>query len=138
MPIVTQFSVGLPNEVGALAKVCGHLKRAKVSIEAIALLLDGECGFVRFVGTPVASARAALHKGGYQFTAHDIIRLEVPNRSGALRGIATRLAKAGININYIYGSNPVGGDSSTLCLSVSDLEGAMKLLDDYERQMAEE
>jgi hypothetical protein len=135
MPVVTQFTVGLDNRVGTLAKLCGQLKRARVNIEAIALLSDAECGWVRFVGTPEPSARAALHKGGYTFTTHDVIKLEVPHKAGAIRGIATRLAKAGININYLYGSNPEGGTSSTLLLSVSDNEGALRLLEDIERTM---
>lgn len=133
MPVVTQFSVGLNNQVGALAKLCGYLKRAKVNIEAVALLTDGECGYVRFVGTPTAAARAALNKGGYTFSTHEVVRLTVPHHSGVLRGIASRLAKAGININYIYGSNPEGGGSSTLLISVSNIEGALRLLEDYER-----
>ena len=138
MPVVTQFSVGLNNEVGTLAKLCGHLKRAKVNIEAVALLADGECGYVRIVGTPTAAARAALTKGGYTFSMHEVLRLTVPHRSGSLRGIATRLAKAGININYIYGSNPEGGDSSTLLISVSDIDGAVRLFEDYERNREDE
>jgi len=135
MPVATQFSVGLDNRVGTLAKLCGQLKRGKVNIEAIALLIDGECGWARFVGTPESAVKAALHKGGYTFSTHDILKLEVPHKAGALRGIATRLSKAGININYLYGSNPEGGTSSTLIISVSDLEGALKLFEDYERTM---
>ena len=138
MPVVTQFSVGLNNEVGALAKLCGHLKRAKVNIEAIALLTDGECGYVRLVATPPSAARAALSKGGYTFSTHEVLQLEVPHKSGALRGVATRLAKAGVNINYIYGSNPIGGTSSTLLISVSDIAEAIRLFEDYERNRENE
>ncbi|MBN2563974.1 MAG: hypothetical protein JXQ75_23915 [Phycisphaerae bacterium] len=130
MAKVTQFTVGLDNRPGTLGKLCGVLKRARVNIEAIALLMDGECGWVRFVGTPTASVKSALAKARYSFGMQRILRLEVSHRSGALRGVATRLAKAGININYVYGSNPEGGTSSTLLLSVSDLDRAAALFED--------
>lgn len=133
MAEATQFTVPLDNKVGTLAKLCGALKRNKVNIEAIALLMDGECGHVRFVGTPVSAVKAALHKGGYNCQTQQLLRLELPHRSGALRGVATRLAKAGININYVYGSTPQGSTASTLLLSVSDLEKARQLFEDYER-----
>jgi len=130
MAKVTQFSVGLDNKLGTLAKLCGILKRAKVNINAVTLSMDGECGWVRLVASPTVAAKAALTKAHYNFSTQRVLKLDVPHRAGALRGVATRLTKAGININYVYGSNPVGGTSSTLLLSVSDLDRAAELFDD--------
>jgi hypothetical protein len=54
-----------------------------------------------------------------------VLMLRVVNQRGELARIAAGLAEAGININYVYGSN-AEGPSSTLVLSVSDLKGAAK------------
>lgn len=57
-----------------------------------------------------------------------VLKLAVPHEPGVVERIASRLAKARINIDYMYGSNPVKGPSSTLVLSVSDVDRAAKLL----------
>ena len=131
MAKVTQFSIGLDNKPGTLAKVCGVMKRAKVNIHAISLSMDGECGWVRVVATPTPAAKAALTKARYSFNTQRVLKIEVPHKSGAIRGVATRLTKAKVNINYVYGSNPEGGQSSSLVLSVSDLDRAAALFDDW-------
>ncbi len=131
MAKVTQFSIGLDNKPGTLAKVCGVMKRAKVNIHAISLSMDGECGWVRVVATPTPAVKAALTKAHYSFNTQRVLKIEVPHKSGAIRGVATRLSKAKVNINYVYGSNPEGGQSSSLVLSVSDLDKAAALFDDW-------
>ncbi len=131
MAKVTQFSIGLDNKPGTLAKVCGVMKRARVNIHAISLSMDGECGWVRLVATPTPAAKSALKRAGYSFNIQRVLKIEVPHKPGTLRGVATRLSKAGVNINYVYGSNPEDGQSSSLVLSVSDLDKAAALFDDW-------
>ena len=127
MPRATQFCVGLDNKPGTLAKLCGALKRAKVNIEAITVADNAECCWARLIASPAAAARQALTKGRFNFCTQSVLRLRVANKPGELERIAAKLAKARININYVYGSN-AEGDSSTLVLSVADLQRAAKLL----------
>ncbi len=127
MARATQFCVGLDNKPGTLAKLCGALKRAKVNVEAITVADNAECCWVRFVGSPAEGARKALTRGRFNFCTQRVLRLKVANKPGELERIASKLARAGVNINYVYGSNAEGA-SSTLVLSVSNLARAAKLL----------
>ena len=123
MAKATQFCVGLDNKPGTLARLCAALRRAKVNIEAITVADNAECSWVRLVAAPAAAAKAALTKGRFNFCTQRVLALSVANRPGELARIAAKLARARVNINYVYGSN-AKVPSSTLVLSVSDLDRA--------------
>jgi hypothetical protein len=122
-----QFSVALDNTAGSLAGLCGVLRRAGANIEAISVSDNTDCGWVRLVATPAPKARAALARAGLTAGAQLVIVLDAPNRAGELERVAKKLAKAGVNINYVYGSNP-RGTGSTLVLGVSDASAALDAL----------
>jgi len=122
----TQFGVGLDNKPGTLAKLCGALRRAGVDIQAVSVTHDLESCWVRLVATPVAAARAALTEGGYHFSTQKVLLLSVKHEPGVLEQIASKLGRARININYVYGSN--AGASGTLVLRVSDPVRAAEVL----------
>jgi hypothetical protein len=127
MAKATQFCVGLDNQPGTLAKLCGVLARAKVNIDAISVADSAECCWVRLIATPAAAAKAALRKGRFNFCTQRVLLLKVANRPGELERLAVKLARAGVNINYVYGSNAEGA-SSALVLSVSDPDRAAKAI----------
>ena len=127
MAKATQFCVGLDNKPGTMAKLCQALTRARVNIEAISVSDNAECNWVRLVASPTPSARKALSKGRFNFCTQQVLRLKVANRPGQLEKIAAKLGKAGVNMNYLYGSN-ADGATSTLVISATDLGRAAKLL----------
>ncbi len=122
--MTTQFCVGLGNTPGTLSRLCGALARAKVNIEAISVADNAECSWVRLIASPVAAARRALSQGRFNFCTQTVLMLKVSNRAGELQRIAERLGRAGVNINYVYGST--GGESPALVLSVGNLARAAK------------
>jgi len=126
MARATQFGIGLDNKPGTLAKLCGCFRRAKVNIEAISVSGDLECCWVRLIATPVAAAKAAMTEAGYHFCTQRVLTMRVPHEPGQLERIAGRLGRAGVNINYVYGSNAEG--PGTLVLCVSDPDRAAKAL----------
>jgi hypothetical protein len=128
MARVTQFCIGLDNTPGTLAKLCAVLKRANVNILAISVADNTECSWVRLVASPTVKAKAALTKARVNFSTQRVLLLKVAHRPGQLERIAARLSKARVNINYVYGSN-AEGPSSTIVLSVSDLNRAAKAVD---------
>jgi len=125
MAKATQFCIGLDNKPGTLAKLCGTLKRAKVNIGAISVADSADCAWVRLVVSPAAAAKAALSKGQFNFCTQRVLTVKVPNRPGELERVATKLAKARVNVNYVYGGSG-NGPSSMLVFSVSDLDRASK------------
>jgi hypothetical protein len=127
MAKATEFCIGLDNRPGTLAKLCTALTRAKVNIDAVSVSENAECCWVRMIATPAAAAKKALTQGRYHFCTQPVLTLQAHNRPGELERVASKLGRAGVNINYVYGSNAKGGPS-TLVLSVSDLKRATAVL----------
>ena len=121
-----QFSVGLDNTAGTLATLCAVLRKARVNIRAISVSDNADCGWVRIIAEPATKARAALAKAKYTVCAQLVVIADVADTPGALEGVANRLAKAGVNVNYVYGSHGTG--EAELVLGVTDAEGAIKAL----------
>jgi len=125
MARATQFCICLSNKPGTLAKLCASLTRARVNIEAISVADSADCCLVRMVASPMAKAKAALTRGKYNFCTQRVLTVKAANKPGELGRIAAKLARAGVNINYVYASTG-DGKSCLLVLSVSDLDRAAK------------
>ncbi len=125
MSKATQFCVALDNRPGMLAKLCGVLTRAKVNIEGISVADSADCCWVRLVAAPAAATKAALRRGRFNFCTQRVLTLKLSNRPGALEKVAAKLAKAGVNVNYVYGSTG-GAPSSILVFGVDALDRAAK------------
>ncbi len=127
MPKATQFCVGLNNQPGTLAKLCAALSRAKVNIDAISVADNADCCWVRMVASPAPKAKRALKRGRFNVCTQPVLTLKAPNKPGTLEKVAAKLGRAGVNINYVYGSG-APGPGSLIVLSVSDLATAAKLV----------
>ena len=127
MQVTSQLSVFLENRAGVLAKVAQDLARHRVSIRALTVANLADHAVVRLV---VSDARRALHllgeRGVLAFTS-DVLAVEV-DASGTLAEIARRLGRAGVNIEYAYGSGPAEGGKAVIYLHVSDLRKARAVL----------
>ena len=131
MAIKTQFGIGLDNKPGTLARLCGALKHAGVNINAISAAGDLESCWVRFIASPVSAAKTVLSEAGYHFTTQRVLTLRVDNTPGMLERISGKLARAQVNINYVYGSSSSPEKAGTLVLSVSDLDRAADVLQEF-------
>lgn len=127
MEHATQFCVGLENRTGVLAKLCQTLSRAEVNIEALFVSEDEDCCWVNMIAVPTGVAENVLSQNGYPFVKEQVLRLPVPNQPGELERVVTRLADAGVNIDYVYGSGTAGADS-ILILSTDDVDAAIQAL----------
>ena len=61
-----------------------------------------------------AKTKKALAKLGIESKEEDVVAVEMPNRVGELEKVAKKIADAGININYIYGTTGTG--KSSICV----------------------
>ena len=83
---------------------------------------------MRFVVSDPQKALHLLGERGVLVVASDVLAVDMPDRPGAL-AIATRqLARAGVNINYAYGSVPAVQGEAVVYLHVSDLKKARAAL----------
>ncbi|MFH1730209.1 MAG: ACT domain-containing protein [Planctomycetota bacterium] len=52
----------------------------------------------------------------------------LPNKPGQLASVADKLARAGVNIEYVYGSAGLGAQEVVCVFGVSDMAKAKKLI----------
>lgn len=123
----TQIVVLLENRPGALAELASVLSDAGVNIEAILLEGSVDFGMVRVHVDSPRKAEKALKDGGYQYRTGEAITLKLPNKPGQLAEICTKLAKAKINIDSIFGTTS-GTGSPELVIMVDDEPKARKAL----------
>jgi hypothetical protein len=126
MPRATQLTVCLDNRPGQVARLAAALKKAKVNILAISVADSTDIGVVRLVVDKSAPARRALARVGLKPTPRAVVVVNLPNEPGALEALTSKLAAAGVNIDYVYGSVTKGGPDGTIVLGVDDVAKALR------------
>jgi hypothetical protein len=126
MPVKKQISVVIENRVGALARVSVALTKKKVNILGLSVHELPDFGILRIVVDSPARARKVLTREKLIFSATDVLAIEMPNQPGGLAKIATKLTRAGININYMYAC--AAGDKALGIFKVSETSKADRLL----------
>jgi hypothetical protein len=129
MPKVTQISIAMRNEVGALCRLCGVLARAQVNIMGVAIEDCTDEGFVRLIVDEPKQAQKTLDAAKIAHRAQEVLLLDLENEPGALQRVSARLADVGINIHYAYGTADLRGRGGALVLRVSDLGRAVAILE---------
>ena len=128
MEIAKQLSVFLANKPGMLADVCAELAKANVNIFALTISDTADHSVVRMVVSDTERALSIFEERGVLVVASKVLLIENSNKPGALARIATRLAKAKINIEYAYLATSPGAKTGLLILRAHDTKRALKVL----------
>jgi hypothetical protein len=124
---VKQLNFTMLNNVGLLMEVTEALAKAKINIEAVCAYAWEELNASFMIVTDnTVKAKNVISKMGAKVEAEDAIALEVPNQPGQLHKAAKKIATAGIDIYYIYGSPAKG--KMTLILQTENDKKALKIL----------
>ena len=126
MPIVKQLSVFLENKPGVLARLCETFADEKINILGMSVSDTVDHAVVRLVTSAHAKAITLLEDAGVLVVETEVLSLNLPDRPGELATVAKKLSKAGVNIEYAYGSTQEKG--GTLIVRVSDLKKAQRVL----------
>ena len=126
----TQLSVFLGNRPGALARVCAELAAAQINIHALATSDTIDHAVVRMVMSDPTKALMLLGERGVLALENDVLMIESNNEPGTLGGIAERLARAGINIEYAYLASAPRAAEGLMILRPSNVEKAERALRD--------
>ncbi|MBM4016923.1 MAG: hypothetical protein FJ288_01130 [Planctomycetes bacterium] len=129
MPKHTQISIAMRNEVGSLCRLCGIMARAGVNILGLAIDDCTDEGFVRLIVDEPKKARQTLDAARVPHQVQDVLALDLANEPGALQRASARLAEAGVNIHYAYGTVGPQAGAGLLVLRVSDLDRAAAILE---------
>jgi hypothetical protein len=128
MRVETQLSAFIENRAGTLARLAAGLAANGISIRAVTIATLADHAVVRLV---VSEPRRALHllgEHGVLVVSTKVLAIGMKDEAGALAGVAQRLGRAGVNIDYAYGSCPEDGGSCVTYLHVSDLRKAQAAL----------
>jgi hypothetical protein len=128
MEIAKQLSVFLANKPGMLADVCDELAKVDINIFALTISDTADHSVVRMVVSNPEKALAIFEERGVLTVASKILMIENNNKPGSLAKIASRLAKAKINIEYAYLATSPVAKRGLLILRVDDTKGALKVL----------
>lgn len=127
MARVTQLVIRGEHRPGTLAKICSELAKVAVNITAIMAAQEQQHG-IRIVASPHAAAKKVLDNLGIPHSEEEAITVRVGDRPGALGRVTRKLADAGINVTYAYGSIVKGEERALIVLGVSDVRAAEKVV----------
>jgi hypothetical protein len=117
-----QLSFSMRNKVGLLSEISTAITNAKVNMYAIcAYGMEGKAYFM-LVTDSNAKTKKALGALGADVTEDDVISVELLNKAGELQKVAKKIANAGVDINYMYGTAGSGKTSLCVFATVDDKE----------------
>lgn len=128
MPKTTQLTLTLESKPGVLAKISQALAGAGVNITAICAAETAGRGKIRMVVSDPARAKEALKAAKLRCGEEPALMLTLEDRPGALARVADKLAAAKINIKCAYATTGGMGGSTTVVLSVSNVDKAASVL----------
>lgn len=97
---IKELFVVLENRTGSTGALCRILKKKRLPIYAIGVFGDTARIYVR----DAERALEAVLIHGYEAEIREVLRVDLPNRMGALMELTMKLGNAGINIHYFYGT----------------------------------
>ena len=128
MPKTTQLTLTLESKPGVLAKISQALAGAGVNITAICAAETAGRGKIRMVVSDPARAKEALAAAKLRCGEEPALMVTLEDRPGALARVAEKLAAAKINIKCAYATTGGMGGSTTVVLSVSNVDKAASVL----------
>jgi hypothetical protein len=125
-----QLALAVDNEVGTLASLCRRLADGGVNLLALSAPEEHARGVVRLLVVNREIASRVLSKAGYRFDVEEVIFVELKNRPGALAKAVEKLARANIDVRYLYATAYTKAQKTAAVIAVADedLERAAKLV----------
>ncbi len=127
-PRVTQFSIFLPNKVGALMEIVKLLNEHNVHVLAISVQDSADTAIVRIVVTDPDRVRDVFRKHDIPFSVCELCVVELKEGPTELVRLLTALLAAEVNIfgSYALLTHPRG--RTALAIHVEDNECACAVL----------
>lgn len=125
--MVKELVVEAKDQPGEMNKVAENLGKNGVNMLALCAYTVAGQGFIHFVVNDHKKGKEVLKKLNYKVAEGDVLMLELKHSPGELARISSILAKAGINVDLLYGSGSTY-PSAQLVLRVKDVKKAEKAL----------
>ena len=115
-----------PNKVGMLAEITNAISDAGVNIIAISAQSMGDKAKFMIVTEDNQKALKALKDKKLGAQESDAVSVSMSNKVGAARELANKLSKAGIDLDYCYGSTG-NGSEALFIFSTKDINKALEI-----------
>ena len=125
---VKQISVFLENTIGRLAEITKVLSNREINIRALSIADNTEFGILRMIVGQPEEARSILERSGFVVLETEVIVVEVVDKPGGLAQILEIMAKAELNLEYLYAFVSPKGRNALVVLKVEKPVSAIELL----------
>lgn len=109
-----QLSFNMLKRAGLLSEVSALVAAAKANFNAICAYEVEDRAYFMLITDSNARSKKALTKLGIETKEDEVVAVEMPNKVGELQKVAKKMADAGINIKYVYGTTGIG--KSSICV----------------------
>ena len=124
---ITQLSVFLLNQPGALVDAIQAISDADINIRALSIAEANDFGILRIIVSD-SDAVCKLLGDQYLFSRTEVVAAKMGDRSGALYPILVVLNEANINIEYMYAFTGSGPEEAYVVFRVNDVKTAEEVL----------
>ena len=124
---ITQLSVFLMNQPGALVEAVETISGSGANIRAMSIAEANDFGILRLIVSDSDTVCKLLEKH-YLISRTEVVAARMDDRSGALRPILAALNEANINIEYMYAFTGSGPEQAYVVFRVNDVQTAEEVL----------
>ncbi len=124
---ITQLSVFLMNQPGALVDAVKSISDAGINIRAMSIAEANDFGILRIIVSDTDEVCKLLGEK-YLFSKTEVVAAQMDDRSGALYPILVVLNEANINIEYMYAFTGSGSEEAYVVFRVNDVKLAEEVL----------
>jgi len=125
---VKQISVFLENKIGRLAEITKILGDKGINIRALSIADTAEFGILRMIVNQIEKTRSILESSGFAVLETEVIVVEVADKPGGLAKVLEMMAKANLNLEYLYAFVSPKGRNAMVVLKVEKTSEAIELL----------
>jgi len=125
--IVSTMNIEVEDQVGKLAEITRTLKQAGLDIKALCAWVEGKTGRMILVTDDNDKACASLADQVGACHMSQCLAVTVPDQIGALEQVASKLAEAGIAINFVAATTS-GGQEAMILMDTADNAEAARLV----------
>ncbi len=123
-----QISIFLENKAGRLSEVTRIFEEGRINIRALSLADTSDFGILRLIVNDNEKAKRLLKENGFTVRSTEVVAVEVPDKPGGLHQILTALAKAGVNVEYMYAFVRQSGQNAVLIFRFDNSAAAAEVL----------
>jgi len=132
--ISRQLMVKVKDSIGTLAEITGAISSSNINQIAICAYAIGDDVALMFVTEDNNAARKLLEEKGYVVEEEEVVLLSMSNEPGALQTITDKIAEAGIDLQFLYGSVSDNSPMSRLVLLAdNNMDVVLLIKTEFER-----